>query len=321
MFRAAEATMWDSIGGWFVAMYESNPTLFRVVTLVVGAAVLRWVLSFLIRRVIRGIVAGVKRTQNVEHTVEINSSPLLAVRVVQRTRTMGNVLNNLMTWSVVLVTSMLLLGELGFEVSGLIASAGILGAALGFGAQNVIKDLLNGLFMVFEDQLGVGDVVDLGEATGVVEEVGVRVTKVRDVNGTLWFVRNGEILRVGNMSQGWARVVLDLPAPYNTDIDAVEETMLTVAKDLADDPDWRRKILEDPEIWGIESISAEALVIRLVLKVRSSEQWDVARELRKRLKAALDEKGIVLPTLNRVVFDGIDSLVRTELSKNGIPTE
>ncbi|MEY5017475.1 MAG: hypothetical protein RL431_524 [Actinomycetota bacterium] len=318
MILAAES---NPVADWFTAMYESNPTLFRIVLLLVVAAVVRWALSFTIRRVVHGVVHGVKKSQNVDQTVELNSSPLIAVRLVQRTRTMGTVLNNLVTWVIVIVTSMLLLGELGFEVTGLIASAGIIGAALGFGAQNVIKDILNGLFMVFEDQLGVGDVVDLGSATGVVEEVAIRVTKVRDVNGTLWFVRNGEILRVGNMSQGWARVVIDLPAPYASDVNAIEETLLAVAQELADDPEWRRKILEDPEIWGIESISAEAVVMRLVLKVRSSEQWDVARELRKRLKATLDEKGIVLPALNRVVFDGLDSLVRTAHVDTGSPGE
>ena len=163
MIFAAES---NPVADWFTAMYESNPTLFRIVLLLVVAGVVRWVLSFTIRRVVHGVVHGVKKSQNVDQTVELNSSPLIAVRLVQRTRTMGTVLNNLVTWVIVIVTSMLLLGELGFEVTGLIASAGIIGAALGFGAQNVIKDILNGLFMVFEDQLGVGDVVDLGSATG-----------------------------------------------------------------------------------------------------------------------------------------------------------
>jgi len=233
------------------------------------------------------------------------------VRVVQRTRTMGTVLNNLTTWAIVAVAIVLVLGELNFSVTALIASAGILGAALGFGAQNVVKDMLNGLFMVFEDQLGVGDIVDLvttqGPVTGVVETVGVRVTQVRDVNGTLWYVRNGEITNVGNKSQGWARVILDIPAPYTADIDSVEKTMLDTAQSMADDPSWKRKILEKPEVWGIESISAEALVIRLVMKVRSGDQFDMARALRLRLKLALDEMGVAVPSLNRIVMDGIDA--------------
>ena len=166
-----------------------------------------------------------------------------------------------------------------------------LGAGLGFGAQNIVKDVLNGLFMVVEDQLGVGDVVDLGPATGMVEAVGIRITKVRDVNGTLWFVRNGEIVRVGNMSQGWARVIIDLAVPYDTDIDAVQDAVLATATEMAQIPKWRTHVLEKPELWGLESISAEALVIRLVVKTRSSTKDDVARELRMRLKRALDEIG------------------------------
>jgi small-conductance mechanosensitive channel len=138
-----------------------------------------------------------------------------------------------------------------------------LGAGLGFGAQNIVKDVLNGLAMVGEDQLGVGDVVDSGFATGVVEAVGIRTTQIRDVNGTLWYVRNGEILRVGNLSQGWARVI-------------------------------------------IESIAAEAIVIRLVAKTRSGVKDDVARELRARLKSALDGMGVKLPALNSIVLSGYE---------------
>ncbi len=200
-------------------------TPIRIIALLVGAGILRAALRFSIKRVVDRVVSGVKKAQAVEHTVELSASPLHAVRVVQRTRTIGSVLNNLATWAIISVTLVLVLAELNFSVTALIASAGVLGAALGFGAQNVVKDMLNGLFMVFEDQLGVGDIVELtstqGPVSGVVEEVGVRVTQVRDVNGTLWFVRNGEIVTVGNKSQGWARVILDIPAPYTSDVEAV----------------------------------------------------------------------------------------------------
>jgi small conductance mechanosensitive channel len=181
-----------------------------------------------------------------------------------------------------------------------------LGAGLGFGAQNIVRDVLNGLFLVIEDQLGVGDVVDTGQATGVVENVAIRTTQIRDVNGTLWYVRNGEILRVGNMSQGWARVIIDLAVPYDADIDAVQDRMLQTANALVDEDRWLPSVLERPEIWGLESISSEAVVIRLVLKTRTSARDDVARELRVRLKGALDEMGVKLPSLNTVVLSGFD---------------
>lgn len=301
---------WAGFFEAFGLFIEENGTAFRILGVIIGAVILRWILLISIRRVVDRVVSGVKKAQAVEHTVELSASPLHAVRVVQRTRTIGSVLRNLVTWSIVAVTIVLILSELNFSVTALIASAGVLGAALGFGAQSLVKDMLNGLFMVFEDQLGVGDIVSLqstqGPVDGVVESVGVRVTQVRDVGGTLWFVRNGEIVTVGNKSQGWARVIIDLPAPYTSDVEAVERTMLETAQRLADDPKWRRKVLEKPEIWGIESISAEALVVRLVMKVRGPEQFEVARELRLRLKLALDELGVALPALNRVVMDGLD---------------
>jgi small conductance mechanosensitive channel len=140
----------------------------------------------------------------------------------------------------------------------------------------------------------------------MVEAVGIRITQVRDVNGILWFVRNGEILRVGNMSQGWARAIIDLAVPYDSDVDEIQAEVLRVAVDMASSSKWRSRILEKPEIWGLESISDEALVIRLVVKTRTSTKDDVARELRIRLKKALDEMGVTLPSLNTVVLTGFD---------------
>lgn len=306
-----EGVDWAAFWAGAEAFLQAWGTPLRIVGVILGAVVLRAILLFTIHRVVDRVVSGVKKAQNVEDTVELSASPLHAVRVVQRTRTMGSVLNNLVTWGIVSVAIVLVLSALDFSVTALIASAGILGAALGFGAQNVVKDMLNGLFMVFEDQLGVGDIVELqstqGPVTGVVETVGVRVTQVRDVGGVLWYVRNGEIITVGNKSQGWARVIIDLPAPYTSNVDAVQEVMLATANALADEPEWKRKVLERPEIWGIESISAEALVIRLVMKVRTADQFDIARALRLRLKLALDELGVAVPSLNRIVMDGIDA--------------
>jgi len=171
--------------------------------------------------------------------------------------------------------------------------------------------VLQGMFMVFEDQLGVGDVVNVGEVTGVVERLGIRVTEIRDVDGTLWFVRNGEIVRVGNYSQDWARVILDIPIPYESDIEAVQSRLLSAAKSFMARPEWRRKVLEEPEIWGIESISAEALVLRLVVKVRGGEQWAAKRALHGDIKSALDQQGVDLPPLNRMVLDGIQGVRST----------
>ena len=295
----------DWIAFWVTTgeFIHSFRTPLLIVAILIAAALIRWLLKSVIRRTVNQVVSGVKKKQNVEDTQELIASPLHAARVVQRTRTLGSVLNNFVTAAVVGVAIVMILDTLGVPVLGIIGAAGVLAAGLAFGAQNVVKDLLNGIFMVFEDQLGVGDVVDLGEVSGTVEEVGLRVTKVRSVDGTLWFVRNGEILRVGNLSQDWARVIIDLPAPYTADVAAIQEKLLQTATTMANSAAWRSKILEKPEIWGIESVSAEAIVIRLVMKARPAEQWAVARELRLRLKLALDEININLPALNRVVID------------------
>ncbi|GAB3577387.1 hypothetical protein GCM10027406_11710 [Leifsonia lichenia] len=296
---------WTNIGTWAV---ESGWVLLRVAAIIVGAFVLSWILRVVIRRVVRQIVTGVKKNQNVTDTQALPASPLAAVRVVQRTRTLGSVLSNIVNVTIGIIAIVLVIGELAPNAltSFALLSAAI-GAGLGFGAQNIVKDVLNGLFMVMEDQLGVGDVVDLGSATGVVEAVGIRITQVRDVNGTLWFVRNGEILRVGNMSQGWSRVIIDLAVPYDVDVDAVEAKMMETATALATSPKWRSRILEKPELWGLESISADAMVIRIVIKTRTTAKDDVSRELRVRLKNALDEMEVKLPSLNAIVLSGFDS--------------
>ncbi|MCW4384702.1 mechanosensitive ion channel family protein [Salinibacterium sp. SYSU T00001] len=298
---------WAAFWAGVLAFVDAWQVPLKVLLIMAGAIVLRWLLLRVIRRVVNRVVQGLKERQNTQDTQDLVTSPLAAARVVQRTRALGTVLNSAVTAVVVILAAILLVGVLFPNASGAFAivSAAV-GAGLGFGAQNIVKDVLNGIFMVAEDQLGVGDVVDLGPAVGVVEVVGIRVTQIRDVNGTLWFVRNGEILRVGNLSQGWARAIIDLAVPYEADVALVQERMLATAVDMFQNSKWRSRILERPEIWGIESISSEAVVVRLVVKTRSSSKDDVARELRARLKATLDEMGVRLPALNSVVLKGYD---------------
>lgn len=277
-----------------------------IVAVLVLAPVAYWVLSFVIRQIVRNVVSGAKRRVRVADTEALHRSPLYQVRIVQRTKAIGGVLRTIAGWALSIAVLILVLSMLGVDSSALITAAGLFAAAVGIGAQHVVKDALNGLFIVFEDQLGIGDVVDLGEATGVVESVGIRVTEVRDVNGTLWYVRNGEIARVGNMSQGWARVIVDLGVPYDSDVDAAQRTILEIARDLAHDAKWESRIVEDPELWGIESVSKDAIVVRVVVKVRSAARDDVARELRRRLHAGLRAADIQLPSLTNVVLEGFE---------------
>ena len=298
---------WDTIWAELSDVDSGWHKLVVSVIVIVAAVLLRGILLFAIRRVVSRIVNGAKKKQNFDDTQALLMSPLAAVRIVQRTKTLGSVFGNMVTAVIVILVVLVLFNTIIPNATGAFALiTAALGAGLGFGAQNIVKDVLSGLFMVAEDQLGVGDVVDLGPATGVVEGVGIRITLVRDVNGTLWFVRNGEILRVGNMSQGWARVIIDLAVPYDVDLDAVQDKVLATARDMASNTKWRSRILERPEIWGIESISAEAIVLRLVVKTASASKDDVARELRARLKRALDEMGVKLPALNSIILSGAE---------------
>lgn len=299
---------WAGVGQFFV---DAGWDLAAIVGIIVGAVVLAWILKFVIRRVVNRIVSGAKSKAKVDDTQALERSPLASVRLVQRTRTLGSILHNVVNVTIVVIAILLIINVIAPTALGsLTLLTAAVGAGLGFGAQNIVKDVLNGIFIVAEDQVGIGDVVDLGLATGIVEYVSVRVTHVRDVNGTLWYVRNGEITRIGNLSQGWSRVIIDLSVAVDSDIDEVERAMLDTAKALAKDPKWRTRILEQPEVWGLESISGDALVIRLVMKTRANAKDDVARELRMRLKRTIDEMGITLPALSAVMPTGIEGALR-----------
>jgi len=300
----ANPDTWGWIGGQLLSF---GGTLLQVLGIIVGVAVGAWLLRLIIRRVVDRIVNGAKSKARVDDTQALDRSPLNAVRLVQRTRTLGTILQNIVNVILVIVALVWIASIVAPNaLASLTLLTAAIGAGLGFGAQNIVKDVLNGIFIVAEDQIGIGDVVDLGLATGIVEFVSVRITHVRDVNGTLWYVRNGEITRIGNMSQGWSRVIIDLAVPVDADIDDVEKAMLTAAKTMAKETKWRSRIIEQPEIWGLESISGDALVIRLVMKTRSSAKDDVARELRARLKKAIDAMGIALPQLNSIVLTGAE---------------
>ncbi|MFE6733717.1 mechanosensitive ion channel family protein [Microbacterium sp. NPDC057650] len=285
--------------------------LLHIAIIVAVCIAIAFVLRLVIRRVVHRIVDNAKNKAAVTDTVALERSPLADMRLVQRTRTLGTILQNIVNVTLVIVALVLIVSAINPDILGsLTLLTAAVGAGLGFGAQNIVKDVLNGMFIVAEDQIGIGDVVDLGLATGVVEYVSVRITQVRDVNGTLWYVRNGEVTRIGNMSQGWARVIVDLGLPADSDLDDVEQSMLETAQALAKDPKWRTRIIEKPEIWGLESIDGDALVVRVVIKTRANAKDDVAQELRARLKKTFDEKQIALPSLVGVVPTGLDGARR-----------
>jgi small conductance mechanosensitive channel len=262
------------------------------------------ILAYIVTRVVRALLRrAVRRWENVGRftTVRrkvrghIGTTTMVALdqRRHQRAETIGAGLSSFATIIIWIFAVVWMLSVLGVEAATLLTSAGLIGVALAFGAQNLLRDLIAGTFIIFEDQLGVGDVVDLGVASGTVEEVTLRTTQLRDVEGVVWHVPNGEIKRVGNKSQQWSRAVLDVPIAGTADLDRARAVIEQTANALAQEPGWRERILDAPEVWGVESFTLDAVTIRLVVKTAPAEQFRVARELRSRLKLALDAAGIV----------------------------
>jgi small conductance mechanosensitive channel len=216
-------------------------------------------------------------------------------RHVQRVDTLATVLRNVVSIAVWFVAALIIISDLGIDLAPLLASAGVATVVIGFGAQQVVRDYLAGLFMLLEDQFGVGDVIDMGEATGTVESVSLRVTRLRDIEGVVWWVPNGQVTRVGNKSQQWSRALLDIAVAPDTDTARATEVIQQTADDMWHDPKWSNRLLAEPEVWGVEDVAVAGVLIRLVVKTVPLAQWDVARELRARLKRAFDEAGIRLP--------------------------
>ena len=244
---------------------------------------------------------------------------VVATRRVQRAKAMGSLLKSLVTGIVIAVFTTMILSELSVDVAPIVASAGILGLALGFGAQSLVSDFMAGTFMIFEDQYGVGDEIDLGEAVGTVEAVSLRVTRLRDVNGTVWYVRNGEISRVGNMSQNWARTVLDISVAYHEDLVKVRRVLQDVAHDLWEDEDFKGRVIEEPSVWGVEDLGIDGVVVRVALKTAPLEQWSVARTLRERIKSRFDFEGIEIALPQRVVWHRGEEYERDGQSQDDEP--
>ena len=227
-----------------------------------------------------------------------------SLRAEQRINALTSVLRSVTSGVIFTIAGFLILGEVGLNLAPLLAGAGVLGLAIGFGSQALVKDFLSGLFILVEDQFGVGDIVDLdGSTSGTVEAVSLRTTRLRSVDGTVWHVPNGDIRRVGNKSQHWSRALLDIDISYDTDIDHAKAVIQRVADEL-----WHERddILEEPEVWGVESLGPHSVIIRLVVKTRPSDQYAISRELRQRLKEAFDAEGIEIPFQQQTVWNRTD---------------
>ncbi|HEX4702647.1 MAG TPA: mechanosensitive ion channel family protein [Pseudonocardiaceae bacterium] len=266
---------------------------------IVGILVVAIVTRLLVHRLIRRLTSSKGRFPTLLRPLRERGPQKLAAIVSERrslrATTIGSVLQSITSFVIWGIAVVLVLGDLGFNLTPIIASAGVIGVAVGFGAQNLVKDFLSGIFMLLEDQYGVGDVVDFGEATGTVESVGLRVTTVRDIAGTVWYVRNGEVQRVGNFSQGFAVAVVDVPLGYATDVNRALQLLAHVADEATGETPLSEDMLEPPKVLGVQGMTTDNITLRLTVKVRPARQWAAQRELRRRIMAVFDEAGIESP--------------------------
>jgi len=272
----------------------------RILITIVLAALAIAVLHRLIDRVVATMTSKSARRlaeSGRAGRVLASAAGLANERQHQRVETVGSLLRSIVTFVVVTLAVLTIMALVGIPLGPLLASAGVAGVALGIGAQSLVKDFLSGIFMIMEDQYGVGDVIDTGEAIGTVEEVTLRITRLRDANGITWYVRNGEIIRVGNRSQGYSTAIVDMPVSYAESVERVVGIIRDTATAMGQDPDWADKFIEEPQVLGVESIVGMAMTIRTIAQCVPGENFAVQREMRERLKAALDAADVKAPPL------------------------
>lgn len=300
--------------GWSGLWRWAQGAPLRIVVIVLGAVATRWVLHRMINGFVHGLLLRRKSAAATSATrVDTEELPVIArgmrraskifsdptvvsnARQEQRVRTLGAVLRSITTVVVAFVAILWICDELGLNVTPLLASASVGGVALGFGAQSMVKDFLSGMFMIIEDQYGVGDVVDTGQVTGTVVDISLRLTTIRDFNGVIWYIRNGEILRIANRSQGWSTALVDIPVPVTESMEKVMPIISRAVRGLDHDDEWGDRILDRPEVGGIESIVGGVATVRVIVKCAPNENVPVGREVRSRVMAALEQAGVSLP--------------------------
>lgn len=220
----------------------------------------------------------------------------------KRARTLASLLRTVGTTLILIVAVMMALREIGLDITPLIAGAGVAGLAIGFGAQSLIKDIVAGFFILLEDQFHVGDVIQAGGVSGQVERMTLRMTIVRDLQGTVHFIPNGEIKVASNLTKEWSRAVLEIGVGYEEDVDRVMAVLTEVGHSLADDETFGKLVLEPPQVLGVEALADSQVTIRMLAKTLPLKQWEVARELRRRIKARFDREGIQIPYPHRVII-------------------
>ncbi|WP_320782737.1 mechanosensitive ion channel family protein [Streptomyces sp. CRN 30] len=260
----------------------------RVLLIVVIAAVLRVV----VRRAITKLIDRMNRTVQTMDGTALGGLLVNAERRRQRSQAIGSVLRSVASFLILGTAALMVLSTFQINLAPLLASAGVAGVAIGFGARNLVTDFLSGVFMILEDQYGVGDTVDAGVASGEVIEVGLRVTKLRGDNGEIWYVRNGEVKRIGNLSQGWSTAGVDVTVRSGEDLDKVKESIDAVAERMSKEEPWTEMLWGPIEVLGLDSVLLDSMVVRVSAKTMPGKSLTVERELRWRIKRAFDAADI-----------------------------
>ncbi|MGH2786505.1 MAG: mechanosensitive ion channel family protein [Actinomycetota bacterium] len=277
---------WDDLTGWLT---ENQANLIGAGLRITGVLVLAFLLTRLLHKSVTRVESKVS-----EHTTPI--------RALQRTRTLAKVLSSTGIVAIWSLAGLYVLSELGFNLAPLLAGVGIVGLAVGFGAQNLVRDVVTGFFILLEDQYGVGDVIMINQvATGKVEELTLRVTGVRDLDGTMHYIANGAITHVANRSKDWARAVVDVGVGYGEEPSRVREVLERVAIEAKEDSSLGRSLYSPPEVLGVETLGEYEVVWRVVAETKPARQWDVGRQLRERIKVAFDRESIEIPFPHRVM--------------------
>jgi small-conductance mechanosensitive channel len=274
-------------------------TTFDIALIILLCVLARYLIHRAINRIVEGATSSrisrlVGRAPRLRGA---NGNGPITPRRAQRARTIGSVLRSISSTVILTIGAIMVLAEFGVALAPILASAGIVGVAVGFGAQNLVRDFLSGMFMLLEDQYGVGDIIDAGEASGVVEAVGLRITTLRDHQGTVWYVRNGEILRVGNKSQGYAVAVIDLPLAHTADIPSASAIVERKAAERVAEEDVADSVLEPPELLGVERVGPEGITLRLTVKVKPGRQFAVQRALNAAIADAFEDAAVPRPAV------------------------
>ena len=292
------------IAGWLVA----------VVLILLGALVLSWLARRYLGRAVARMVAPDRSSAARQlERLGINTPTGLFdeddeiddeddFRRLARVRSISIVVGSTATVMIWVVALLMILGELGVNLAPLVAGAGIAGVALGFGAQSLVKDCLAGLFILLEDQYGIGDVVDLGEAVGTVEAITLRATTLRGLDGTVWHVPNGDAQRVGNKSQLWSVALVDVDVAYDCDLAVARQVIVDRAVDVCESEQWATAVLDPPQLLGVEALGADGITIRVTVRTTPGSQWALQRSLREAFKDALDTAEIEIPFPQRTVW-------------------